>query len=54
MNPNPAQRRTLADIISEKLAEKKTAMTGTLFVHIDPIIVFMSLYCCFCLSASMV
>ncbi|BFZ11088.1 hypothetical protein BsWGS_14127 [Bradybaena similaris] len=27
MNPNPAQRRTLADIISEKLAEKKTAMT---------------------------
>lgn len=28
MNPNPKQRRTLADIITEKLAEKKTAMTG--------------------------
>lgn len=27
MNPNPKERRTLADIISEKLAEKKTAMT---------------------------
>ena len=28
MNPNPKQRRTLADIIAEKLEEKKTAMTG--------------------------
>ncbi|XP_005108239.1 bystin [Aplysia californica] len=27
MNPNPKERRTLADIICEKLAEKKTAMT---------------------------
>lgn len=27
MNPNPKQRRTLADIIAEKLEEKKTAMT---------------------------
>jgi len=27
MNPNPEKRKTIADIISEKLAEKKTAMT---------------------------
>jgi len=27
MNPNPKERRTIADIISEKLAEKKTQMT---------------------------
>jgi len=27
MNPNPKERRTLGDIIAEKLAEKKTAMT---------------------------
>ena len=30
MNPNPKERRTLGDIIAEKLAEKKTAMTGGL------------------------
>lgn len=27
MNPNPEKRKTIADIINEKLAEKKTAMT---------------------------
>jgi len=30
MNPNPKERRTIADIISEKLAEKKTMMTEVL------------------------
>ncbi|CAL1543727.1 unnamed protein product [Lymnaea stagnalis] len=36
MNPNPKQRRTLADIICEKLAEKKTAMSEMMSeVHIE-------------------
>ncbi|XP_013072174.2 bystin-like [Biomphalaria glabrata] len=36
MNPNPKQRKTLAEIISEKLAETKTAMSEVLSdVHIE-------------------
>ncbi|KAH9514128.1 hypothetical protein Btru_030353 [Bulinus truncatus] len=39
MNPNPKQRRTLAEIITEKLAETKTAMSEILSdVHIEEVI----------------